>query len=98
MYKRASVRADNKTPTYTDLKNELSTWTDEGRIDHIRPVLAQLAAVALRQWTGATGAYSKLFDRQTTIRTDLNWLFFNIEGLGSTAGDGDEHADCAGDV
>lgn len=80
VYKRTSVRADNKTPTYTDLRNELSTWTDEDRIDHIRQ-LAQLAAVALRQWTGEKGVYSKLFDRHTTIRTDANWLFFNIEGL-----------------
>ncbi|MBX9601383.1 MAG: hypothetical protein K2X35_10270 [Bryobacteraceae bacterium] len=82
VYKRASVRADNKTPTYTDLRNELSTWTDEERIEHIRQ-LAQLAAVALRQWTGEKGVYSKLFDRHTTIRTDANWLFFNIEGLSS---------------
>jgi type IV secretory pathway VirB4 component len=84
VYKRASVRADNKTPTYTDLRNELSTWTDEERIDHIRQ-LAQLAAVALRQWTGEKGVYSKLFDRHTTIRTDANWLFFNTEGLSSDA-------------
>jgi type IV secretory pathway VirB4 component len=82
VYKRASVRADNKTPTYTDLRNELSTWTDEERIEHIRQ-LAQLAAVALRQWTGEKGVYSKLFDRHTTIRTDANWLFFNTEGLSS---------------
>jgi hypothetical protein len=82
VYKRASVRSGNKTPTYTDLKNELSTWTDEERIDHIRQ-LAQLAGVALRQWTGEKGVYSKLFDRHTTIRTDANWLFFNIEGLSS---------------
>lgn len=82
VYKRASVRAGTKTPTYTDLKNELSTWTDEERIDHIRQ-LAQLAGVALRQWTGEKGVYSKLFDRHTTIRTDTNWLFFNIEGLSS---------------
>jgi type IV secretory pathway VirB4 component len=82
VYKRASVRADNKTPTYLDLRNELSTWTDEERIEHIR-ALAQLAAVALRQWTGEKGVYSKLFDRHTTIRTDANWLFFNTEGLSS---------------
>lgn len=80
VYKRVAVRADNKTPTFTDLRNELSTWTDEERLDHIRQ-LAQLAAVALRQWTGEKGVYSKLFDRHTTIRTDANWLFFNIEGL-----------------
>ena len=80
VYKRVAVRADNKTPTYMDLRSELSTWTDEERLEHIRQ-LAQLAAVALRQWTGEKGVYSKLFDRHTTIRTDANWLFFNIEGL-----------------
>ena len=46
VYKRAAVRADNKTPTYIDLRNELSTWTDEERIEHIRQ-LAQLAVVTL---------------------------------------------------
>lgn len=82
VYKRVAVRVSNKTPTYIDLRHELSTWNDEERIEHIRE-LAQLAAVALRQWTGEKGVYSKLFDRHTTIRTDANWLFFNIEGLSS---------------
>ena len=36
VYKRVAVRATNKTPTYTDLKHELSTWNDEERIEHIR--------------------------------------------------------------
>lgn len=84
VYKRAAVRAGDKTPTYTDLKNELATWTDEERIEHIRE-LAQLASVALRQWTGEKGVYSRLFDRHTTIRTSADWLFFNIEGLSSDA-------------
>jgi type IV secretory pathway VirB4 component len=82
VYKRAAIRADIKTPTYSDLRDELSNWNDEERIEHIRK-LAQLASVALRQWTGEKGVYSKLFDRHTTIRTDANWLFFNIEGLSS---------------
>jgi type IV secretory pathway VirB4 component len=82
VYKRSAIRADNKTPTYLDLRDELSNWTDEDRIEHIRH-LGQLAAVALRQWTGEKGVYSKLFDRHTTIRTEANWLFFNIEGLSS---------------
>jgi type IV secretory pathway VirB4 component len=82
VYKRAAIRADIKTPTYSDLRDELSNWTDEDRIEHIRH-LGQLAAMALRQWTGEKGVYSKLFDRHTTIRTDANWLFFNIEGLSS---------------
>ena len=80
VYKRAAIRADVKTPTYSDLRDELSNWNDEDRIEHIRK-LAQLASIALRQWTGEKGVYSKLFDRHTTIRMDANWLFFNIEGL-----------------
>lgn len=82
VYKRAAIRADVKTPTYSDLRDELSNWNDEERIEHIRK-LAQLASIALRQWTGEKGVYSRLFDRHTTIRTDANWLFFNIEGLSS---------------
>src|SRR5437762_6463750 len=80
VYKRAAIRGDNPTPTYSDLKDELGNWNDEERIEHIRQ-LAQLASVSLRQWTGEKGVYSKLFDRHTTMRTDANWLFFNIEGL-----------------
>ena len=82
VYKRAAIRGDNPTPTYSDLKDELGNWNDEERIEHIRQ-LAQLASVSLRQWTGEKGVYSKLFDRHTTMRTDANWLFFNIEGLSS---------------
>ena len=29
------------------------------------------------------GIYSRLFDRHTNIRTENNWLFFNVEGLSS---------------
>jgi type IV secretory pathway VirB4 component len=46
VYKRTAVRADIKTPTYLDLRNELSTWTDEERIEHIRG-LAQLPNLKL---------------------------------------------------
>jgi hypothetical protein len=43
---------------------------------------AKLAAIKLRTWT-EKGIYSKLFDRHTNIRTDDNWLFFNVEGFSS---------------
>src|ERR1700675_2871608 len=43
---------------------------------------ARLASVKLRTWTEG-GIYSRLFDRHTNIRTDNNWLFFNVEGLSS---------------
>ncbi len=42
-----------------------------------------LAAIKLRSWTGEKGIYAKLFDAQTTMRLDSNWLFFNVEGLSS---------------
>ena len=45
---------------------------------------AKLAAIKLRTWTDK-GIYSRLFDRHTNIRTDNNWLFFNVEGLSSDA-------------
>ena len=43
---------------------------------------ARLASIKLRTWTEA-GIYSRLFDRHTNIRTDNNWLFFNLKGLSS---------------
>jgi hypothetical protein len=42
---------------------------------------AALAAIKLRAWTGERGAYSRLFDRQTTIGVDSQWIFFNVEQL-----------------
>ena len=33
----------------------------------------------LREWTGERGVYSKLFDQHTTLKTDADWLFFNVE-------------------
>ncbi len=42
---------------------------------------AKLAALKLREWTGERGVYSRLFDQHTTLRTDADWLFFNIEKL-----------------
>jgi len=79
-YKRCAVRYSSPIPTYRDLRDELMNWRDEAQIERIRDI-AQLAAVKLRDWTGERGIYTKLFDRPTTIRTDANWLFFNIEDL-----------------
>ena len=42
---------------------------------------AKLAALKLREWTGERGVYSRLFDQHTTLKTDADWLFFNIEKL-----------------
>jgi type IV secretory pathway VirB4 component len=78
-YQRCRTRVDRPIPTFNDLREELVTWRDESDIERIRDE-AQLAAVKLREWTGEK-VYARLFDRHTTIRTDDNWLFFNVEGL-----------------
>jgi hypothetical protein len=81
-YKRVRSRYSNPVPTFNDLREELAHWRDEDRAQRTIDE-AQLAAIKLREWTGEKGVYSKLFDRPTTVRTDANWLFFNIEGLSS---------------
>ena len=80
-YERCRTREDRPIPTFNDLRQELETWRDESEVERIRDE-AQLAAVKLREWTGEK-VYARLFDRRTTIRTDDNWLFFNVEGLTS---------------
>jgi type IV secretory pathway VirB4 component len=78
-YQRCRSRVDRPIPTFNDLREELETWRDDSDVERIRDE-AQLAAVKLREWTGEK-VYARLFDRQTTIRTDDTWLFFNVEGL-----------------
>ena len=80
-YQRCRTREDRPIPTFNDLRQELETWRDESGVERIRDE-AQLAAVKLREWTGEK-VYARLFDRQTTIRTDDSWLFFNVDGLKS---------------
>jgi len=80
-YQRCRTREDRPIPTFNDLRQELETWRDESEVERVRDE-AQLAAVKLREWTGEK-VYARLFDRPTTIRTDENWLFFNVEGLTS---------------
>jgi type IV secretory pathway VirB4 component len=76
-YQRCRTREDRPIPTFNDLRQELETWRDESGVERIRDE-AQLAAIKLREWTGEK-VYARLFDRQTTVRTDDNWLFFNVE-------------------
>ncbi len=80
VYKRVSIRHANPIPTFTDLRDELSNYRDEEKMERTIDE-AKLAALKLREWTGEKGIYTKLFDRHTTMRTDANWLFFNVEGL-----------------
>ena len=80
-YKRCSMRYANPIPTFSDLRDELAQWRDEEKMQRTIDE-ARLASVKLRTWTEG-GIYSRLFDRHTNIRTDNNWLFFNVEGLSS---------------
>jgi type IV secretion system protein TrbE len=81
-YKRCAIRYSNPIPTFNDLREELANWRDEEKMQRTMDE-AHLAAIKLRAWTGEKGIYSKLFDAQTTMRLDSNWLFFNVEGLSS---------------
>ncbi len=82
-YKRVGLRYANPVPTFSDLRDELAQWQDEEKMQRAIDE-AKLAAVKLRAWT-EKGIYSRLFDRHTNIRTDNNWLFFNVEGLSTDA-------------
>ena len=79
--RRTSLRQSD--PTFSDLKDELANWRDEEKMQRSIDE-AKLAAIKLRTWTDK-GIYSRLFDRHTNIRTETNWLFFNVEGLSSDA-------------
>ena len=79
VYKRCANRRTNQTPTFRDLRDELSTWEDQDRMQRVLDE-AHLAAMKLRRWTDE-GVYAQLFDRHTSIRTDNNFLFFNVEKL-----------------
>jgi type IV secretory pathway VirB4 component len=80
-YKRCAMRYANPTPTFSDLRDELAQWRDEEKIQRAIDE-ARLASIKLRTWTEG-GIYSRLFDQHTNIRTDNNWLFFDVEGLSS---------------
>ena len=80
-YKRCSMRYANSIPTFSDLRDELGQWRDAEKMQRTMDE-ARLASLKLRTWTEG-GIYSRLFDRHTNIRTDNNWLFFNVEGLSS---------------
>jgi len=82
VYKRCAIRYSNPIPTFNDLREELANWRDAEKMQRTMDE-AHLAAIKLRSWTGENGIYANLFDRQTTMRLDSDWLFFNVEGLSS---------------
>ena len=85
VYRRVESRPTNSIPTFSDLRDELANWRSGERLQSgisERSIgEAQLAGLKLKDWTGEMGTYSRLFDRHTTVRTDSNWLFFNIDNL-----------------
>src|SRR5205823_522767 len=85
VYRRVESRPTNPVPTFSDLRDELANWRSgdrlQGGVSERSIGEAQLAGLKLKDWTGEKGTYSRLFDRHTTVPTDSNWLFFNIEGL-----------------
>src|SRR2546428_2306006 len=85
VYRRVESRPTNPIPTFSDLRDELANCRSgdrlQGAISERSIGEAQLAALKLKDWTGVKGTCSRLFERHNTVRTDSNWLFFNIEGL-----------------
>ncbi|HZQ68398.1 MAG TPA: hypothetical protein VFA68_07750 [Terriglobales bacterium] len=82
VYRRCAIRYSNPIPTFNDLREELANWRDAEKMQRTMDE-ARLAAIKLRSWTGESGIYANLFDRPTTMQLDSDWLFFNVEGLGS---------------
>ena len=76
------MRHSQPIPTFIDLLEELQHWRDPQQVQQLEDV-ARLTSTKLRDWTGESGIYSKLFDRPTNMRTGADWLFFNVEGLSS---------------
>ena len=79
-YQRIGGRTRKATPTMSDLMDELGQWRDEDGLEQIDNE-ARLAATKLRIWVGQRGIYSKLFDRQTSMDLDNDWVYFNLENL-----------------
>ena len=73
-----SRRSGSKTPVFSDLRDELSTFQSKGHA--AIEELARVAAFKLGSWVG-DGMYANLFDRQTTVPMSAQWLYFNIEQL-----------------
>lgn len=81
-YRRCRARYSQPTPTYLDLLEELQHWRDPQSVQQLEDT-AKITSTKLREWTGESGVYAKLFDRPTTMRTNSDWLFFNVEHLSS---------------
>ncbi len=78
-YRRAAMRVGLTNPTLRDVRAELRSFVDEDR-NAIVAAEASLAATKLKPWVEG-GMYAQLFDRQTTVNMDSQWLYFNTEKL-----------------
>ncbi len=79
-YRRAAMRPGNTIPTFGDLRDELQYYQDADRNERVMEE-ARLAAFKLRNWVSPGGVYENLFDRQTTLKLDSPWIYFNVEKL-----------------
>ena len=79
-YRRAAMRPGNAIPTFGDLRDELQYYQDADRNERVMEE-ARLAAFKLRNWVSPGGVYENLFDRQTTLKLDSPWIYFNVEKL-----------------
>jgi hypothetical protein len=79
-YRRAAMRPGNAIPTFGDLRDELQYYQDADRNEQVMEE-ARLAAFKLRNWISPGGVYENLFDRQTTLKLDSPWIYFNVEKL-----------------
>jgi hypothetical protein len=79
-YRRAAMRPGNTIPTFGDLRDELQYYQDTDRNERVMEE-ARLAAFKLRNWVSPGGVYENLFDRQTTLKLDSPWIYFNVEKL-----------------
>jgi hypothetical protein len=79
-YRRAAMRPGNTIPTFGDLRDELQYYQDTDRNEQVMEE-ARLAAFKLRNWVSPGGVYENLFDRQTTLKLDSPWIYFNVEKL-----------------
>jgi hypothetical protein len=79
-YRRAAMRPGNAIPTFGDLRDELQYYQDADRNEQVMEE-ARLAAFKLRNWVSPGGVYENLFDRQTTLKLDSPWIYFNVEKL-----------------
>ena len=79
-YRRAAMRPGNTIPTFGDLRDELQYYQDADRNERVMEE-ARLAAFKLRNWVSPGGVYENLFDRQTTLKLDSPWIYFNVETL-----------------